>query len=85
MSGAGGRCFSAGRCSVDPPAQKDLFTWHGEDQHGCYVDAEAPEDDSASFEAKMTRLVTELRTQQTEGSPPDAASTGNLKRPGFGN
>lgn len=33
----------------------------------------------------MTRLVTELRTQQTEGSPLDAASIRNLKRPGFGN
>lgn len=85
MFGAGGRCFPASIRSVDPPARKDLFTWHGENQHGPYVDAEAPEDDSASFEAKMTQLVTELRTQQTEGSPLDAAVAGNLKRPGFGN
>ena len=45
---------------------------------------EPREDDVEPFEAKMTRLVTELRAQQAEGARPDAAIAENLKRLGFG-
>lgn len=50
---------------------------------GRYVGAEPREDDGESFEAKMKRLVAELRTQQAEGVRLDVAIDGNLKRLGF--
>ena len=49
-----------------------------------YVGAEPREDDGEPFEAKMTRLVAELRAQQAEGARLDAAIAENLERPGFG-
>ena len=51
---------------------------------GRYVGAEPREDDGEPFEAKMTRLVAELRAQQVEGARLDAAIAENLKRLGFG-
>ena len=51
---------------------------------GRYVGAEPPADDGEPFEAKMTRLVSELRAQQAEGARLDAAIAENLKRLGFG-
>ncbi len=51
---------------------------------GRYVGAEPLEDDGEPFEAKMTRLVAELRVQQAEGARLDAAIAENLKRLGFG-
>ena len=51
---------------------------------GRYVGAEPREDDGEPFEAKMTRLVAELRAQQAEGARLDAAIAANLKRLGFG-
>ena len=51
---------------------------------GRYVGAEPREDDGEPFEAKMTRLVAELRAQQVEGARLDAAIAANLKRLGFG-
>ena len=51
---------------------------------GRYVGAEPREDDGEPFEAKMTRLVAELRAQQAEGARLDAAIAENLKRLGFG-
>ena len=52
---------------------------------GRYVGAEPQADDGEPFEAKMTRLVAELRTQQAEGARLDAAIAENLHRLGFGN
>ena len=46
---------------------------------GRYVGAEPQEDDGEPFEAKMTRLVAELQTQQAEGARLDAAIADNLK------
>ena len=51
---------------------------------GRYVGAEPREDDGEPFEAKMTRLVSELRAQQAEGARLDAAIAANLERLGFG-
>ena len=51
---------------------------------GRYVGAEVQEDDGEPFEAKMKRLVVELRTQQAEGARLDAAIADNLKALGFG-
>ena len=50
---------------------------------GRYVGAEPREGDGEPFEAKMTRLVAELRAQQAEGARLDAAIAANLKRLGF--
>ena len=51
---------------------------------GRYVGAEPQEDDGIPFEEKMTRLVTELQAQQSEGARLDAAIADNLKSLGFG-
>ena len=51
---------------------------------GRYVGAEPQEDDGEPFEAKMKRLVAELRAQQAEGARLDAAIVDNLKALGFG-
>ena len=51
---------------------------------GRYVGTEPREDDGEPFEAKMTRLVAELRAQQAEGARLDAAIERNLYRLGFG-
>ena len=51
---------------------------------GRYVGAAPREDDGEPFEAKMTRLVAELRAQQAEGARLDAAIAENLSRLGFG-
>ena len=51
---------------------------------GRYVGAPPREDDGEPFEAKMTRLVSELRAQQAEGARLDAAIAANLERLGFG-
>ncbi len=51
---------------------------------GRYVGAEPQEDDGEPFEAKMTRLAAQLRTQQAEGARLDAAIADNLEALGFG-
>ena len=51
---------------------------------GRYVGAPPQPDDGEPFEAKMTRLVADLRAQQAEGARLDAAIAENLKRLGFG-
>ena len=51
---------------------------------GRYVGAEPQADDGEPFEAKMTRLVAELRAQQAEGARLDAAIAENLEALGFG-
>ena len=51
---------------------------------GRYVGAPPREDDGEPFEAKMTRLVADLRAQQVEGARLDAAIAANLERLGFG-
>ena len=51
---------------------------------GRYVGAEPQEDDGEPFEAKMKRLVAELRAQQAGGARLDAAIADNLKALGFG-
>ena len=51
---------------------------------GRYVGAEPQADDGEPFEAKMTRLVAELRAQQAEGARLDAAIAENLETLGFG-
>ena len=51
---------------------------------GRYVGAEAQEDDSEPFEDKLKRLVAQLREQQTEAAPLDAAIAANLKGLGYG-
>ena len=51
---------------------------------GRYVGAEPREDDGEPFEAKMTRLVADLRAQQAEGARLNAAIAKNLKCLGFG-
>ncbi len=50
---------------------------------GRYVGAAPQEDDGEPFEAKMQRLVTELRKQQTEAAHLDATIEANLKSLGF--
>ena len=50
---------------------------------GRYVGAAAREDDGEPFEAKMTRLVAQLREQQAEGARLDAAIAENLETLGF--
>ena len=50
---------------------------------GRYVGTEVQEDDGEPFEDKMTRLVAQLRDQQTEGAKLDAAIADNLKALGF--
>ena len=52
---------------------------------GRYVGAEPQADDGEPFEAKMTRLVAELRAQQAEGARLDAAIAESLHHLGFGN
>lgn len=51
---------------------------------GRYVGAEDVEDDEASFDERMKRLVATLREQQVEGAKLDAAINGNLRRLGYG-
>ena len=51
---------------------------------GRYVGAEPQADDGEPFEAKMTRLVAELRAQQAEGARLDAAIAESLETLGFG-
>ena len=51
---------------------------------GRYVGAAPQADDGEPFEAKMQRLVADLRTQQAEGARLDAAIAENLERLGFG-
>ena len=51
---------------------------------GRYVGAPPQADDGEPFEAKMTRLVADLRAQQAEGARLDAAIAENLERLGFG-
>ena len=51
---------------------------------GRYVGAELQADDGEPFEAKMTRLVAELRAQQAEGARLDAAIAESLETLGFG-
>ena len=51
---------------------------------GRYVGAEPQPEDGEPFEAKMTRLVAELREQQAEGARLNAAIAENLKGLGFG-
>ena len=51
---------------------------------GRYVGAPPQPDDGEPFEAKMTRLVADLRAQQAEGARLDAPIAENLKRLGFG-
>jgi type I restriction enzyme M protein len=51
---------------------------------GRYVGAEAQEDDGEPFQAKMQRLVTQLREQQAEAAKLDAAIAANLKELGYG-
>ena len=51
---------------------------------GRYVGAEAADDDDEPFEEKMTRLVAQLRQQQTEAATLDATITANLREVGYG-
>jgi len=51
---------------------------------GRYVGAEKQADDGEPFDAKMKRLVAQLREQQAEGAKLDAAIVANLKELGFG-
>ena len=51
---------------------------------GRYVGAAPQPDDGEPFEAKMRRLVADLRSQQKEGARLDAAIAKNLKAIGFG-
>ena len=51
---------------------------------GRYVGAEPQPEDDEPFEAKMTRLVAELREQQDDGAKLDAAIKANLTMLGFG-
>ena len=51
---------------------------------GRYVGVEPQEDDGEPFEDKITRLVTELREQQAEGTRLDAVISDNLTALGFG-
>ncbi len=50
---------------------------------GRYVGAEAQEEDSEPFEAKMKRLTAQLREQQAEAAKLDKAIADNLKSLGF--
>ena len=50
---------------------------------GRYVGAAPQADDGEPFEAKMQRLVADLRAQQAEGARLDAAIAENLERLGF--
>ena len=51
---------------------------------GRYVGAEAQEEDSEPFEAKMARLAAQWRQQQAEAARLDAAIEANLRGLGFG-
>jgi type I restriction enzyme M protein len=51
---------------------------------GRYVGAAAAEEDDEPFEAKMQRLVAELRAQQAEAARLDAQIAANLKELGYG-
>jgi type I restriction enzyme M protein len=51
---------------------------------GCYVGAEAQEDDGEPFEEKMQRLTAMLWQQQAEAAKLDAAIVANLKELGYG-
>lgn len=51
---------------------------------GRYVGTEAQRDPGEPFEKAMTRLVTQLREQQTEAMKLDAAISGNLRGLGYG-
>ena len=78
----GGYADVPGFCRSAPP---DEVRRHGHElTPGRYVGAEPREDDGEPFEAKMTRLVAELRAQQAEGARLDAAIAENLKRLRFG-
>ena len=50
---------------------------------GCYVGAEAQDDDGEPFEDKVKRLVAELREQQANAAKLEAAIEANLKSLGF--
>ncbi len=50
---------------------------------GRYVGAEAQEDDGEPFDAKMRRLVVQLREQQAEAAELDAAIKANLEALGY--
>jgi type I restriction enzyme M protein len=50
---------------------------------GCYVGAEAQEDDGEPFEEKMQRLVAQLREQQAEAWRLGEAIWKNLKELGY--
>ncbi len=50
---------------------------------GRYVGAEVKDDDDEPFEAKLQRLVAQLREQQAEAAKLDAAIERNLQEPGF--
>jgi type I restriction enzyme M protein len=50
---------------------------------GRYVGAEAAEEDAEPFEQKMHRLVAQLREQQAEARPLDAAIEANLETLGY--
>ena len=52
---------------------------------GRYVGAEAQEEDGEPFEAKMKRLVSQLREQQDNAAKRDAAIAASLTMLGFGN
>ena len=52
---------------------------------GRYVGAEAQEEDGEPFEAKMKRLVSQLRKQQDNAAKRDAAIAASLTMLGFGN
>jgi len=51
---------------------------------GRYVGAEAVEDDGEPFDAKMTRLVAQLREQQAQAARLDEAIAANLRELGYG-
>ncbi|HZL05654.1 MAG TPA: SAM-dependent DNA methyltransferase, partial [Coriobacteriia bacterium] len=51
---------------------------------GRYVGAEAVEDDGEPFDAKMTRLVVQLREQQAQAARLDEAIAANLRELGYG-
>jgi type I restriction enzyme M protein len=51
---------------------------------GCYVGAEAAEDDGEPFEDKMRRLVAQLNDQMAEGRRLDEAIAAKLRGLGYG-
>ncbi len=80
--GTGGHADVPGFCRSAP---LDEVQKHGHVlTPGRYVGAEVQVEDGEPFEAKMTRLVGELREQQAEGARLDAAIAANLEALGFG-